>query len=152
MKDYGIVSRERLLVKHTRDGRCVYSRSGKQALIEACRVEGASIAAIALSHGVNANLLHKWLRLDAQRPHRAARQVTTSSSTAVPPVLLPVQIAKAPPAAPPPAAPPRAGPAPARGVGFSIVIGEARIVVDSANVDRVALRAAIDCLREARER
>jgi transposase-like protein len=140
MKDYGIVSRERLLVKLTRDGRSVYSRSGKQALIEACRIEGASIASIALSHGVNANLLHKWLRLDAQRPRKAARQVSTSPSTAVQPLLLPVQLA----------APSQASATPALSVGFSILIGDARIVVDGTNVDRAALRTVIDCLREAR--
>jgi transposase len=145
MKDYGIVSRERLLVKLTRDGRSVYSRSGKQALIEACRIEGASIASIALSHGVNANLLHKWLRLDAQRPRKAARQVSTSPSTAVQPLLLPVQLTT-----PPQAAPSQASATPALSVGFSILIGDARIVVDGTNVDRAALRTVIDCLREDR--
>jgi transposase-like protein len=142
MKDYGIVSRERLLVKLTRDGRSVYSRSGKQALIEACRIEGASIASIALSHGVNANLLHKWLRLDAQRPRKAARQVAISPSTWSQATLLPVQLA----------APPQAAATPALSVGLSIVIGDARIVVDGASFDRAALRTVIDCLREARFR
>lgn len=143
MKDYGIVSRERLLVKLTRDGRSVYSRSGKQALIEACRIEGASIASIALSHGVNANLLHKWLRLDAQRPRRIARQTKISQGSAAQSLLLPVQLA-----APPQAAPEQTAVAPVLSVGFSIVIGDARIVVDGASFDRAALRTVIDCLRE----
>jgi transposase-like protein len=147
VKDYGIVSRERLLVKLTRDGRSVYSRSGKQALIEACRIEGASIASIALSHGVNANLLHKWLRLDAQRPRKAARQVSTSPSAGAQPLLLPVQLA-----ASLQAAPEQAALAPALTVGLSIVIGDARTVVDGASFDRAALRTVIDCLREARFR
>jgi transposase-like protein len=138
MKDYGIVSRKRLLVKLTRDGRSVYSRSGKQAQIEACRIEGASIASIALSHGVNANLLHKWLRLGAQRPRKAARQVAISPSTGLQATLLPVQLA----------APPQVVLAPARTVGLSIVIGDARIVVDGASFDRAALRAVIECLLE----
>jgi transposase-like protein len=142
MKDYGIVSRERLLVKRTRDGRSVYSRSGKQALIEACRIEGASIASIALSHGVNANLLHKWLRLDAQRPRKAARQVASSPSAEPQATLLPVQLAAAA----------QAVLAPALTVGLSIVISDARIVVDSASFDRAALSAVIDCLREPRFR
>ena len=147
MKDYGIVSGERLLVKLTRDGRSVYSRSGKQALIEACRIEGASIASIALSHGVNANLLHKWLRLDAQRPRKVARQVAISPSTGSQATLLPVQLA-----APAQAAPEQAVLAPALTVGLSIVIGDARIVVDGASFDRAALRTVIDCLREPRFR
>jgi transposase len=147
MKDYGIVSRERLLVRLTRDGRSVYSRSGKQALIEACRIEGASIASIALSHGVNANLLHKWLRLDAQRPRKAAGQVASLPSAEPQATLLPVQLAAAPPAVSEPAAL-----APALNVGLSIVMGDARIVVDRASFDRAALRSVIDCLREPRFR
>ncbi|TAG78409.1 MAG: hypothetical protein EAZ24_04100 [Burkholderiales bacterium] len=147
MKDYGIVSRERLLVKLTRDGRSVYSRSGKLALIEACRIEGASIASIVLSHGVNANLLHKWLRLNAQTPRKAARQVAISPSTGSQATLLPVQLA-----APPQAALSQTAVAPGLSVGLSIVIGDARIVVDGASFNRAALRTVIDCLREPRLR
>lgn len=32
-----------------------------------CAQPGASIAAVALSHGINANLLHKWIRLARAR-------------------------------------------------------------------------------------
>jgi transposase len=34
----------------------------KGEIINACRQPGASVAAIALSHGVNANLVHRWLK------------------------------------------------------------------------------------------
>jgi hypothetical protein len=56
-----IVSREHLVIRKKRDGRCVYSREGKRALVEACRRPGVSVAGIALLHGVNANVLRKWI-------------------------------------------------------------------------------------------
>jgi transposase len=56
-----IVSREHLVVRKKRDGRCVYSREGKRALVEACLRPGVSVARIALLHGVNANVLRKWI-------------------------------------------------------------------------------------------
>lgn len=34
----------------------------KHQVINACQQPGASVAAIALSHGLNANLVHRWLR------------------------------------------------------------------------------------------
>ena len=33
----------------------------KAEVLAACRQPGASIAAVAISHGLNANLVHKWL-------------------------------------------------------------------------------------------
>jgi transposase-like protein len=50
-----------LIVGHKRDGRCVYSREGKQALVQLSLKRGASVARIAQQHGVNANLLRKWI-------------------------------------------------------------------------------------------
>ncbi len=34
----------------------------KAEVVEECRRPGASVAAIALKHGLNANLVHQWLR------------------------------------------------------------------------------------------
>ncbi len=34
----------------------------KAAVVNACRQPGASIAAVALAHGINSNLVHRWLR------------------------------------------------------------------------------------------
>lgn len=50
-----------------RDGKRRYDRQTKQKLVEACLEPGASIAGLALKHGVNANLLHKWIRLHQRR-------------------------------------------------------------------------------------
>jgi transposase len=40
-----------------------HSREFKAEVLQACGEPGASVAAIALAHGVNANLVHRWLRL-----------------------------------------------------------------------------------------
>jgi transposase len=34
----------------------------KQRVLDECRQPGASVARVALSHGLNANLVHKWCR------------------------------------------------------------------------------------------
>ena len=34
----------------------------KQAVINACQAPGASAAGVALAHGINANLVRRWLR------------------------------------------------------------------------------------------
>lgn len=51
----------KLIVGHKRDGRSVYSKDGKRELVEACLRPGVSVARLALQHGVNANLLRKWI-------------------------------------------------------------------------------------------
>jgi transposase-like protein len=52
----------KLVTGHKRDGRCIYSKQGKRELAQACRRPGVSVAGMALRHGVNANLLRKWIR------------------------------------------------------------------------------------------
>jgi transposase len=39
-----------------------HSGEVKQRILAACDEPGASVARIALAHGINANLLHKWRR------------------------------------------------------------------------------------------
>ena len=46
-----------------RVGRRRHSREFKAEVLRACREPGASVAAVALARGVNANLVHRWLRL-----------------------------------------------------------------------------------------
>ena len=41
-------------------GRQRYSREFKRQIVEESLTSGASIAAVAQAHGINANLLHKW--------------------------------------------------------------------------------------------
>lgn len=67
----------------TRNGRRYYSKAHKEAVIAKCLVPGASLAAVALANGFNANLVRKWVR------HRLARQAKSKSTAK----LLPVTVA-----------------------------------------------------------
>lgn len=61
-----------------------HSAAFKRKLLELIEQPGASVAAVALEHGVNANLVFKWRRakLDRKRSPRVTHQ----------PVLLPVSV------------------------------------------------------------
>ncbi len=75
-----------LVVRRKRDGRRVYSRSHKRAIVEQCLQPGVSVAGIALAHGINANLVRKWI-VKQQRAAPAAKR-----SSALPAALLPVAV------------------------------------------------------------
>lgn len=60
-----------------------YSHAFKRQIVEATLVSGASIAGVALLHGINANLLHKW---------RCRYRRGEYGVAADPSILLPVQI------------------------------------------------------------
>ena len=49
------------VVSVLRNGRRRYDPASKQRLVEACLQSGVSVARLALQHGVNANLLRKWV-------------------------------------------------------------------------------------------
>lgn len=71
-------------------GRRTFDPVSKARLIESCLQPGASVAQLALDHGVNANLLWKWIR-----QHRLARQDTAMIAPPSPPAFIPVQIESA---------------------------------------------------------
>ena len=50
-----------LVVEHRSNGRCRYDPEAKRELVEICLQPGVSVARTALEHGVNANLLRKWI-------------------------------------------------------------------------------------------
>lgn len=50
-----------LVLGRIRDGRCRYDPQVKQELVKRCLQPGVSVAALAMQHGVNANLLRKWI-------------------------------------------------------------------------------------------
>jgi transposase-like protein len=52
-----------------RNGRRRYDPASKQRLVEACLQPGVSLSSLALQHGVNANLLRKWVA-ERQRQQR----------------------------------------------------------------------------------
>ncbi|UZD97148.1 transposase [Pseudomonas corrugata] len=70
--------------------RRTYSKSFKAQVIQECSEPGVSIANVALGHSLNANLVHKWIRLHAQKslalqpaviPLHTQMLTSTSSST-----------------------------------------------------------------------
>lgn len=75
-----------LVLRRKRDGRRIYSPSQKRAIVEQCLRPGVSVAGIALAHGINANLVRKWIV-----KHRRAEAAAKGSSIATP-ALLPVTV------------------------------------------------------------
>ena len=77
---------EGLVLKPATNGRCTYSKTAKQALVELCKHPGVSVAGLALAHGINANLLRRWINQYAadwggkRSPQRAALLPVTTST------------------------------------------------------------------------
>lgn len=69
-----------------RDGRRRYDPQAKNALVEAALQPGVSLAGLALKHGINANLLRKWV----VRRQRAREEVAVSCASAPVPAFVPV--------------------------------------------------------------
>jgi len=72
-----------------RPSRRQYSSAFKTQVVQECRQIGASVAGIGLAHGINANILHRWIR-------EHARRVPAVQSQA----FVPVAIAEAQPTTP----------------------------------------------------
>jgi transposase len=64
-----------------RNGKRVYVHEFKVSLVRRCQQPGVSVSAVALEHGINANLLRKWI--DKHAGEVPAREG---------PMLLPVQV------------------------------------------------------------
>ncbi|WP_201449778.1 transposase, partial [Bradyrhizobium sp. Ai1a-2] len=64
-----------------RNGRRRYEAASKERLVTACLEPGVSVSRLALEHGVNANLLRKWIKR-----HTATRSLPPSSRPAFIPV------------------------------------------------------------------
>ena len=108
----------------------------KRKLLELIEQPGASVAGVALEHGVNANLVFKWRRakLERKRPAGTVRQT----------VLLPVCVR---PQEPPLADAP-GGPATVVKEGvIEIEIGAARVVL-RGRIDPASVRSVLMALRE----
>jgi len=61
-----------------------YSAELKAQVVQACRQPGASVASVAMTHGINANIVHRWLR----EPSRAL-------AVAQPAAFVPINLAPA---------------------------------------------------------
>jgi transposase len=76
-----------------------HSAEFKSAVIQECMAPGVSIAAVALAHSLNANMLRKWL-IDAEQAGRPAPAVAAAPEEVrlPPPSFIPLAF-KAPPVA-----------------------------------------------------
>ena len=70
-------------------GRRQYDPVSKERLIERCLQPGASVAQLALDHGVNANLLWKWIR-----KYRLAREDSAMLTEPCTSAFIPVEVEK----------------------------------------------------------
>ena len=82
----------------TRRTHRTYRHEFKAQLVAACQQPGASIAALAVQHGMNANVLHRWLK---EHQHNGLHQLTGMPAIATAPSQNPSFIPLALPAAPP---------------------------------------------------
>lgn len=64
-----------------------YSSELKLEVVEACAQQGASIAGVAMQHGINTNIVHRWLREHSQgtltRPTQTFVPLTLESAAEV---------------------------------------------------------------------
>ncbi|MEO6319454.1 MAG: transposase [Polaromonas sp.] len=126
-----------------------HSAAFKRNLVKLTAQAGASVAAIALEHGINANLLFKWRRAQSGRPARL-KPVTQA-------VLLPVTIAPFPPAGaiidsptPTPTPTPTVLASPARAPQAGVIeieVGGARVRL-RGSVDPASVRCVLQALRD----
>jgi transposase len=81
--------KERLVVGFARGGkRRRFDPQARRELVEASLQPGVSVARMALEHGLNANLLRKWIRQHQQEQgKRVATAVTGSAMPAFVPVI-----------------------------------------------------------------
>jgi transposase len=66
-----------------RNGRRRYEAASKERLVAACLEPGVSVSRLALEHGVNANLLRKWIK---------KRTLLRSLPSSSPSAFIPVQL------------------------------------------------------------
>ena len=127
-------------VRVNRTGRRTYTLEYKHGVVRQCCEPGVSIAGVALAHGINANLLRRWI---VNQDCAVAGPIPESRA-----VLLPVSVERMAPATEPPG---DAGVSPAAKCGRSgtatveIELYGARIHL-RGGVDAQALQAVLDVL------
>jgi transposase len=77
-----------------------HSAELKALVLEQCAAPGASVAKVAMSHGVNANIVHGWRKLAREREGAAVSPpgptTVLAKTTASVPQFLPVSMAQTP--------------------------------------------------------
>jgi transposase len=83
------------------DGRCRYDTASKDRLVATCLQPGVSVSRLALEHGVNANLVRKWVKrareeralpaVSAFVPVQIASDICSSADSDVKPAGIPIK-------------------------------------------------------------
>ena len=123
---------ERVLARGVRRGPYrKRSLQDKRLIVEQCLAPGVSVAATALAHGINANLVRKWIR-----KYRAGEYGKSDNGV----TLLPVTVCEATPAAPAMQSTP-----PLKGyIDIELAAGRVRV---HGRVDAEVLRTVLASLR-----
>ena len=122
-------------IRITKNGRRYFSRAHKEAVLAKCLESGASLAAVALANGLNANLVRKWVR--------QGEALQSSSAQLVPVVIDPERTV-------PRTADKRVRPTrPGDGGSIQIRKGTIELVVQGI-VDRAQLSVVLEALLRAR--
>jgi transposase len=80
----------RLVVRRGVKGNCTYDEGAKRELIGLCRSGSVSIAKVALTYGINPNLLHKWIALHCQESVGRLPAPVRETSACAPESFIPV--------------------------------------------------------------
>lgn len=124
-------------LRTTRNGRRYFSAEHKRAVVERCLVPGASVAAVSLEHGFNANLVRRWIRL-----HQARLAEGTSE-------LVPVTVREGRERVPSRGAEARSATGQATGGPIEIELGAVKLMVRGP-VNAEQLRVVLDVLARYR--
>lgn len=133
MPEHSIDLIPNLIKGHKRDGRCVYDKAAKRELVARCLEPGVSLARLAMTHGVNANLLRKWvMKQTGENPPRRRKSAVTLSR---PVSLLPVKLTQSEPVTVPVSAEGQ----------LELIVAGGTIRV-RGQVDAASLSVVLDCL------
>jgi len=131
MTEHSIDLVANLVRGHKRNGRRVYHAAAKRELVRRCLEPGVSLAATAMAHGINANLMRKWVAMQSgQRPSGSRRSLLPAKLLAVTPVAV------------------SAAPAPLTARSEIELVVSGGTIRLRGSVDAEVLRTVLDCLSE----
>lgn len=115
------------------NGRSMYHAEAKRELVRRCLQPGVSLAATAVAHGLNPNLLRKWVVLQTGKPRSALREPKLLAVRAL--TSLPAEAVSTPPV-------PTAAPGQWQ---LELVVPGGTIRI-RGRIDAESLRTVLDCL------
>ena len=70
------------MARESRERRQRYSAQLKAQIMAECEAPGASVARVAMAHGINANVVHRWRQLAREGGARRTRSLTAPAAPA----------------------------------------------------------------------